>query len=84
MFAIFAPRVIVCAVLTEKNVQGFKLGSPQNLTDVSHEKTAAARRKQAKEHIPNIRAIGSLAGTLQSLNKTATIALDMGKNLSKK
>jgi len=54
------------------------------LTDVSHEKTAAARRKQAKEHIPNIRAIGSLAGTLQSLNKTATIALDMGKNLSKK
>ena len=45
------------AALAAKKAQGFKLGSPQNLTAASREKAAAARRKQAKEHIANIRAL---------------------------
>lgn len=45
------------SALAAKKARGFRLGSPQNLTDASREKAAVVRKRQAREHTANIRAL---------------------------
>ncbi len=68
------------AALAAKKARGFRLGTPQNLTDLSRQRAAMVRRKQAREHTANIRALAFAVRCKHQGLSLRAIAAELNKN----